>query len=201
MSRPVGAVTCGMARLPSWSRPRTVGSILMLVITLLCASCGGSKPSAVRHSTTTTSDGSSTSTTTTIPRAAAVLAGYRAAQAAFDQAIGTADPALPALVKTMTGNQLDSVRRALVGDKQDGIIGRGSVQLKPKLISIKGNEAVVHDCLFSALELVYKATGKPVPPITPPEHDGVKSTLIQVSPGTWKVSGERVTEGSCAAGY
>ena len=73
--------------------------------------------------------------------------------------------------------------------------------MNPKVASIHGNQAVVHDCLFSSIELVYSATGKPVPPVTPPEHDGVKATLVQVSPGTWKVSDQNVTEGSCPSGY
>jgi len=155
----------------------------------------------VDHSTTTTSDRTSTSTTTTSTEAAAVLAGYRAAQVAFDEAIQTADVSSRALVQTMIGNQLYSVRRALVSDREDGIVGRGKVQVNPKLVSIKGHEAVVHDCVFSSLELVYRASGKPVPPVTPPEHDGITSTLKQVSPGTWKVSAEHVTEGTCPAGY
>jgi len=131
----------------------------------------------------------------------AVLAAYRAEQAAFQGALQQADPTFPALVQTMTGNQLTSVRRALVSDQTNGIVGRGTSQLNPKVASIQGNQAVVHDCLFSSIELVYSATGKPVPPVTPPEHDGVKATLVQVSPDTWKVSDQNVTEGSCPSGY
>jgi hypothetical protein len=101
----------------------------------------------------------------------------------------------------MTGAQLDSVRRALTSDKLNGIVGRGSVQLHPKVASLNAQEAVVHDCLFSSLELVYVSTGKPVPPVTPPEHDGVVATLDKVSPDTWKVADQHVTEGSCPAGY
>ncbi len=48
-------------------------------------------------------------------------------------------------------------------------------------------------------ELVDKATGKPVPPVTPPENDGVTSTLIRTG-GTWKVSKQTVTDGKCAPG-
>lgn len=195
MTRSFGAVICGMTRLQGWSMARVVASILVLAFAVLCASCGGSPPSAERHSTTTTSDQPSTSTTTGSSQTAAILAAYRAAQGAFDRAIQKADAGLPALAATMTGGQLDSVRRALVADKENGIVGRGTVQVSPKLISIKGTTAVVHDCAFSSLELVYKRSGKPVPPATPPEHDGVSSTLLETSPGTWKVSAEHVTEG------
>jgi len=192
MRKPAPAVTCGMR----WFRSRTrfdirVG-IGLLAVGGLAASCGGS------HSAGGHSDGS---TTTTTSQAAAVLGSYRAEQAAFGQALREGNPNLSALDQTMTGAQLVSVRRTLVTDQVNGIVGRGSVQLYPKLASISANQAIVHDCLFSSLELVYASTGKPVPPVTPPEHDGVQATLVQVAPGTWKVSDQHTTDGSCPAGY
>ena len=196
MTRPGAAVTWGMA----WPRIRfgTLPMVVLVAVAVFCASCGGS-PSATGGSSTTSSVRSTT--TSTNAQASGVLAAYRAEQAAFEQAVQQADPTLPALAQTMTGNQLTSVRRALVSDQTNGIVGRGTAQLNPKVASIQGNQAVVHDCLFSSIELVYSATGKPVPPVTPPEHDGVKATLVQVSPGTWKVSDQNVTEGSCPSGY
>jgi hypothetical protein len=188
------AVTCRMAWFPSrtWSRTWTAAACLFGVAAL-AASCGGS-PSASGHH-------SDHPTTTTASPGTAALAAYRASQVAFDQAIQQADPTFPALAQTMTGAELDSVRRSLVSDQANGIVGQGDVQVHPKLVSISGDRAVIHDCAFSSLELVYKSTGKPVPPVTPPEHDGVTATLVQTSPATWKVSTEHVTEGSCPAGY
>ncbi len=196
MTRPGAAVTWGMA----WPRIRfgTLPMVVLVAVAVFCASCGGS-PSATGGGSTTSSVRSTT--TSTNAQATGVLAAYRASQAAFDQAIQQADATLPALAQTMTGGELDSVRRSLVADQTNGIVGKGTVQLNPKVISVTGNDAVVRDCLFSSLELVYSATGKPVPPVTPPEHDGVQATLTQTSPGTWKVSGEHVSEGSCPAGY
>jgi hypothetical protein len=180
------ALTCGMAWFPgrTWAHSRTVGGLVVFAV--LAASCGGS--------------GADRSTSTTSPQAAAVLAAYRAEQAAFEQALQQGNPNLPALDQTMSGAQLVSVRRALVTDQVNGIVGHGSVQLYPKVVSIKDGQAIVRDCLFSSLELVYAASGKPVPPVTPPEHDGVQSTLVQAT-GTWKVSDQKVTDGSCPAGY
>lgn len=189
------AVTCRMAWFPSRTRSHTwIAAACLLGIATLAASCGGS-PSASGHHT------DHPSTTTAHSQRTAALAAYRASQVAFDQAIRQADPTLPGLAQTMTGAELDSVRRSLVSDQASGIVGRGNVEVHPKLASISGDRAVIHDCAFSSLELVYKSTGKPVPPVTPPEHDGVMATLIQTSPGTWKVSTEHVTEGSCPAGY
>jgi hypothetical protein len=196
MTRPGGAVTWGMARLRI--RSGLLPLVVLVAVAAFTASCGGSPSTTGGNSTT--SSGRST-TTSTNAQASGVLAAYRAEQAAFGQAVQQADPTLPALTQTMTGNQLTSVRRALVSDQTNGIVGRGTAQLNPKVVSIQGNQAVVHDCLFSSIELVYSATGKPVPPVTPPEHDGVKATLVQTSPGTWKVSDQNVTEGSCPAAY
>jgi len=196
MTRSGGAVTWGMARFRT--RFRSLPIVVLVVLAAFSASCGGSN-SATGGGSTTTSDRPTTSATS--PQTSAVLAAYRAEQAAFQGALQLADPTFPALAQTMTGNQLTSVRRALVSDQTNGIVGRGTSQLNPKVASIQGNQAVVHDCLFSSIELVYSATGKPVPPVTPPEHDGVKATLVQVSPDTWKVSDQNVTEGSCPSGY
>jgi hypothetical protein len=130
-----------------------------------------------------------------------VLAAYRAEQAAFAVAIRTANPALPALAQTMTGAQLESVRRALASDQANGIVGRGTVQLHPRVAYVHGERAEVLDCAFDSSRLVYAATGKPVPPIVPPESVGIRSQLAEVSPGAWKVATQDVTEGSCPPGY
>ena len=130
-----------------------------------------------------------------------MLAAYRAEQAAFETAERTANAYLPALAATMTGAQLQSVRRFLAADKAAGIVGRGPVTLRAHVASIHGNQAVVLDCAYDASELVYAKTGKPVPPVTPPEKVGIRSTLAQVAPGVWKVAQQHVTEGSCPPGY
>lgn len=195
MTRASAVVTWGM----TWRRDRMGLSAIPIVLVAcacLAASCGGS--GSATGGGTTTSDRTST---TTNAKTSAVLAAYRASQASFEQALQNANPNLAALAQTMTGAQLASVRRALTSDQVNGIVGRGPVQLNPKVISLEANEAVVHDCLFSALELVYASTGKPVPPVTPPEHDAVTATLDQVSKGTWKVADQHVTEGSCPAGF
>ena len=100
----------------------------------------------------------------------------------------------------MTGPQLQEVRENLVGDKADGVVTRGAIQLHPKLKSIKGGTAMVLDCSFSRSELVYAKSGKPVPPVTPPETDGDKATLVRIG-SHWKVSEDLITEGRCPAGY
>jgi hypothetical protein len=99
----------------------------------------------------------------------------------------------------MTGPQLQGVRANLLADQRQGIVGRGSFTLHPKVVSITGTTATVVDCVYSTAELVYKATGKLVPPVTPPENDGVRATVV-LAGGTWKVYKQTVTDGKCAAG-
>ena len=128
-----------------------------------------------------------------------MLAAYRAGWKAFEQALATANPEDPALAATMVEPQLQSVKANLLADQVHGMVGRGTTTLRPKGVSISATSATVVDCAYSTAELVYAKTGKPVPPITPPENDGVRATLVQVG-GTWKLSKQVVTEGKCAPG-
>lgn len=142
----------------------------------------------------------STTTAAANPEASQVLAAYRADWAAFEHAAATSDAFDRALPATMVDPLLQQVRANLVGDKADGVVTRGTIGLHPKLASVTGRTAVVLDCLFSRSELVYAKSGKPVPPVTPPEDDGVKATLMRIGP-SWKVSQQTVTEGRCPPGY
>ncbi|MGH9090716.1 MAG: hypothetical protein ACRDZR_04930 [Acidimicrobiales bacterium] len=128
-----------------------------------------------------------------------MLAAYRAAWSAFEHALATANPEDPALATTMVDPQLKSVKANLLADQRQGIVGRGATTLHPKVTAVSATSATVVDCAYSATELVYQATGKPVPPVTPPENDGVTAMLV-VSGGSWMVSKQTVTDGKCAPG-
>ncbi len=194
MRTPDPAVTCRMAWLSSRTLSRTWTAAACLVgVAALAASCGGSRSASGHHA--------DRPTTTKASSQAAVLAAYRAGWHVFEQAVDHADPTLPALAQTMTGAQLTSVHRILVADKTDGIVGRGTIALHPKVAYVHGKQALVLDCAFDSSELVYAATGKPVPPITPPEDVAVRSHLSEVSPGVWKVADQHTTGGTCPPGY
>lgn len=128
-----------------------------------------------------------------------MLAAYRAGWKAFEQALATANPADPALAATMVDPQLQGVKANLLADQRQGMVGRGTFTLHPKILSISATTATVVDCAYSTAALVYVSTGKPVPPITPPENDGVRATLV-LACGTWKISKQTVTDGKCAPG-
>jgi hypothetical protein len=180
-----------------------VGSLVLLI-----SACGSTPtaalPTTTVKSTTTTAKSPITArppstSTTTEPTATAVLQAYRAEWAAFDQALSTANAFDPSLPATMVDPALQLVQRNLVGDKADGIVGRGTVTVHPRISQLTATNATVVDCAYSTSELVYASTGKPVPPLTPPENDGVTSTLV-LTGGTWKVSQQTITEGKCASG-
>jgi hypothetical protein len=139
------------------------------------------------------------SSTTANSLTSEVAAAYRASWAAFERALADANPEDPELPATMVDPQLQSVKANLLADQRQGIVGRGPTTLHPKVTEISSTSATVVDCAYSETELVYQATGKPVPPVTPPENDGVTATLVS-SGGTWKVSKQTVTDGKCAAG-
>jgi hypothetical protein len=188
---------------------RAGGATVVAALVGLCAlaGCSNSHGDAVAHPTTTTSVPVSTTTSTTAASSttattsptAAVIAGYRASWSAFEDALAEANPSDPTLAATMVDPQLQGVKANLLADQQQGIVGRGPTTLHPKVTAVSATTATVVDCAYSATELVYKATGKPVPPVTQPENDGVTATLV-LSGGTWKVSKQTVTDGKCAPG-
>lgn len=185
----------------------TVAAALVGLCTL--AGCSSSQPSADSGSHHRSSTTSVTTVSSSVPTTAAstrtttptseVLAAYRAGWAAFEHALADANPEDQLLPATMVDPELQQVKANLLADQRQGMVGRGKTTLHPKITALSATSATVVDCAYSTAELVYQATGKPVPPITPPENDGVTSTLVW-SGGTWKVAKQIVTDGKCAPG-
>ena len=197
-----------------------VGGAAILLASIVLASCSDTPSAAPRPHPSTPSPGTTSprlppstvsstgastpvTTTTGIPSPssdAAVLAAYRAAWAAYDKALDAANAFDPGLPATMVDPVLEQVRKNIVGYKLDGIVGTGTTTLHPRVASLGSTTAVVLDCMYSASFLIYKKTGKQVPPTTSAEHDGVRATLVRDGT-TWKVKTQDVTEGTCPAGY
>jgi hypothetical protein len=170
---------------------------IVVGLSLGLSSCGGGSPNT--HTASAKPKVSATSTTTVVNRReSAVLTAYRAGWTAYDQALATANAYDSSLPKTLAQPLLQKVEAALLGDANGGIVGRGKIQLNPKVSSLTATTATVVDCTYSSSEYVYAKTGQPVPPLTKPEHDGVVSTLVFQS-GSWKVSQQTVTDGTCSA--
>jgi len=180
-------------------RSASIAATLSLSLALsACGSTPSGSPSTTGTKSTTTTSIPATSTTLA-PTSAAVLSAYRAGWAAFEHALTTANPSDPELAATMVDPQLLSVKANLFADKRAGMVARGTFTLHPKITALSATTATVVDCAYSRAELLYATTGKPVPPVTPPENDGVRATLV-LSGSTWKVYKQTVTEGTCAPG-
>jgi hypothetical protein len=113
---------------------RTAALVGIACLSLLASACGGSDSSApptTRAKPTTTT--SSPVATTTEATATAVLQAYRAAWSAFEQAAAEANPEAPELAATMVDPQLTGVKANLLADQQQGIVGRGTFTLHPKI--------------------------------------------------------------------
>ena len=183
---------------------RSASIAATLSLSLALSACGSTRSGAPSTTGTkapiaSTSIPATTTTTTLAPTSAAVLSAYRAGWAAFEHALADANPSDPELAATMVDPQLQGVRANLLADRKAGMVGRGTTTLHPKIIALSSTTATVVDCAHSTAELLYATTGKPVPPVTPPENDGVRATLV-LSGSTWKVSKQTVTEGTCAPG-
>lgn len=160
--------------------------------------CSHSRASTSATTGSTAKSPSSTSSSAVVNPRAAVLAAYRAEWAAFEQASETSDAADPALAATMVDPLLSQVRANLDGDKANGVVARGTFTLHPVVATVSATSATVVDCAYSTSELVYADTGRPVQPVTPPENDGVRATLVHQG-SVWKVAQQVVRDGSCAS--
>ena len=198
-----GSAVVGPSRRSQRSRFAIV-ALTLATAALFLDACGGGGTSSTAttvqaKSTKSTTTSSPESSTTADPAAASVLAAYRSGWTAFEHALADANPEDPQLPAAMVDPELQQVKANLLADQQQGMVGRGTFTLHPKVTALATTSATVVDCAYSTAELVYQATGKPVPPVTPPENDGVTSTLV-LTGGSWKVSKQIVTDGKCAPG-
>ena len=119
----------------------------------LASACGS--PSTAAAPTPTPTDPASPSaaaTPTPDPGAAAVVKAYVDATAAFVHAELAMDPNDPALIATMTGDELSTVKKNLIIDRAGGLVARGDIKpTDPHVVSMDGRTAVVRDCEYSAL--------------------------------------------------
>jgi hypothetical protein len=166
-------------------------------LSLVLPACGGASGGVADSKAPGSTAPRSTSTSAGNTQTAAVLQAYRAEWSAYDHALAKADAYDPALGTTMVDPLLQKVRATLLGYQYSGVVGRGAIDLHPRVTSLAGTTASVVDCAYSASILVYEKTGNQVPPVTQPENDEIQATLV-LNGGVWKVSQQSVTEGKCS---
>ena len=136
---------------------------------------------------------------------AAVIRDYLASHAAYDEATGAPDgrppnPDLPALDRYMVGEQLIQVRRYIIGMKAGGLTALGPpAQLRPRVASLQGTTAIVHDCYTSDGHIVDARTHALRDPAGSTTM-GLESTLqLDAASGVWKVAKSVRKPELCAA--
>jgi hypothetical protein len=143
----------------------------------------------------------STPQPTTIAQAttAAVVAGYKAEQAAFQAVINNSpvDPTDQRLPSTMTGDRLAAVRNAFTVLALQGQHGVGTADLAPVVIAVSGTTATVTDCLFDHGRIVDRV-GQTVS--GPDTQRTLEKVTLRFESGVWKVAGfEKVGAGCVPA--
>jgi hypothetical protein len=157
--------------------------VLTATAVLLLAGCSGRTGDQVNEGSSTSSIGP---TTTGDPRPA-ILAAYRAHWADVLETGKTADWHSPRLDDHATGETLQTVRDSYRKLQSDGEVVRGTVRLHPRVTSVRGSTAIVHDCNDATDFLRYDAkTGVPK---EERKTDVVEAEVtLRVINGTWKVS-------------
>ncbi len=124
----------------------------------------------------------------------AVIRDYLASLVAYDEATGLPDgkppnPDHPGLRTYMMGEQLNRVRAYIIGMQAGGLTALGPRgQFHPRVASMQGNTAVVHDCYTSSNHIVDAKTHA-LRDNPGAATVGRESTLkLDTASGVWKVA-------------
>lgn len=124
-------------------------------------------PTTASSTTTSTSPVTTTvlaapaTTVTTVPdREARLLADYRAAWNAYNQAAGKPDPNDPILPAHMTIEQVKTVKVYVEGLRLQGLVSRGTLDLRPRVASLGATDAIILDCYLDSTKNYDALTGE-----------------------------------------
>jgi PBP1b-binding outer membrane lipoprotein LpoB len=186
-------------------RPLTGTSaiLLALVAVLALAACSGDSganeaapPATTTPATSATARPTTTSTTVTDAREAAVLADYRAFWDDMIAVGATANWRSPRIDDHATGQALLDAQATYRSLNRRGLVARGTVKVRAKVLSIRGNKATVYDCNSTSNFLAYDAATGELRDKSSGRSNGMTVTLVRTN-GVWKVA-KAVTEvGKC----
>lgn len=129
---------------------------------------------------------------------AEIVAAWRSAEQAFEDAALVPDPAEPALEATTVDPQLSFTQALLGGMQASREVARGPVDLgEPRVVASTANEATVRSCLHDAEVVVSKTTGQPVSGIEGRVADELVVSLMVKTEGEWMLSDQTVREDEC----
>ena len=186
-------------------RPLTGTSaiLLALVAVLALAACSGDSganeaapPATTTPATSTTAAPTTTTTAAADAREAAVLADYRAFWDDMIAVGATANWRSPRLDDHATGSALAAAQATYRDLNQRGLVARGTVKVRAKVLAIKGNTATVYDCNSTSNFLAYDAKTGELQGRSSGRSNGKTVTLVRRN-GTWKVANSVTEVGNC----
>ena len=128
-----------------------LGAVVLLIAGAVLLALGGddrSEEGAVQPQLTLPAAAPTTSTPDPLePTRAAVLTAWRGYWTAYDEAASRADPDWPGLREYMTGRALTDVQLYMTGLRRNGLVERGGLELRPRVVAIEGTTATVWDCV------------------------------------------------------
>ncbi|HVW35149.1 MAG TPA: hypothetical protein VHL53_21630, partial [Acidimicrobiia bacterium] len=181
------------------------------LLSLTLASCGGSRPgrpddgriAGPGSSTSTTSPASTSSTTVTSDPKSAVIAGYLAYWKlvnSYGAEAGAFDPVdfKNRFSAVASGAQYDSLFNTFQLNRAQGLVYRGGEndQLRPKVVELAADRAVVEDCADDTGGIFSLRDNTFTRPTTPGKHSLIRAVL-RPDGGTWKVSTQDGGTASC----
>jgi hypothetical protein len=186
-------------------RPLTGRSaiLLALIAVLALAGCSGDSganeaapPATTTPATSTTAAPTTTTTAAADAREAAVLADYRAFWDDMIAVGATANWRSPRMDDHATGNALAQAQATYRLLHQRGLVARGTVKVRAKVLSIKGTSATVYDCNNTGNFLAYDAKTGELRDKSSSRPDGKTVTLVRRN-GVWKVANSVTEVGKC----
>lgn len=129
-----------------------------------------------------------------------IIAAWRSAQQAFENAALSADPSAPELAATTVEPQLGTSQSLLDGLRVADEVARGSVDVgQPVIVAATTTEATVRSCLKDAEIVISDRTGRPATGVEGQiAHELVMSLMERTERG-WMLADQMVREAACTA--
>lgn len=184
---------------PAVSRPATVLLLGALLLLPACSGDGEAEGAAPPATTARPTTAPATTRTTTPGQAdakAAVLAAYHAFWDDMVAVGATADWRSPRLDDHATGRALAEARSTFRSLHARGLVARGTVKVRAKVLSVKSRTATVYDCNSTSNFLAYDAKSGELRDKSSGRSNG-KTVGLVLRNGTWKVADTATEVGKC----
>jgi hypothetical protein len=181
------------------------GPALLLAAAVLASCSSGTGAAGNPTTSAQVSRGAAPTSATTRPSTtdarsaaeAAVLAAYRGYWADVVAVGKTADWESPRLAEHATGQALAEARATFHTLKTRGQVARGTVDLRPTVLSVSGRSATLYDCNSTSQFLAYDAKTGALRDKSSGRRNG-KTVTLTLQGSAWKVANVVTEVGTCA---